>query len=86
MRSGGFEIRTSKSPQKLAFVGAFCSGKTTLFNGFKQRLQGDLRFVFVEEAARMFLRNNPFSLAGRHSLDVQRKIQECIIEIAYLST
>jgi hypothetical protein len=34
MRCGGFEIRTSKSPQKLAFVGAFCSGKTTLFNAY----------------------------------------------------
>ena len=64
----------------MAFVGAFCSGKTTLFKGFKQKLQGDPRFAFVEEAARMFLRNNPSSLAERNSLDVQRKIQECIIE------
>jgi nicotinamide riboside kinase len=80
VRSGDLEIRSSKSLQKLAFVGAFCSGKTTLFNGFQQRLQGDPRFVFVEEAARMFLRNNHFSLTERNSLHVQRKIQEFIIE------
>ena len=80
MRSGDLEIRSSKSSQKLAFVGAFCSGKTTLFNGFQQRLHGDPRFVFVEEAARMFLRNNHFSLTERNSLHVQRKIKEFIIE------
>jgi HTH-type transcriptional regulator, transcriptional repressor of NAD biosynthesis genes len=73
-------MRWSKSTQKLAFVGAFCSGKTTIFNGFKQRFQRDPRFAFVEEAARKLLQNNPFSLTERNSLDVQRKIQKFIIE------
>ena len=80
MRDEGLEIGSFQSTQKLAFVGAFCAGKTTLFNAFKQRLQGNPRFAFVEEAARTFLQKNPFPLAERNSLDVQREIQEFIIE------
>jgi nicotinamide riboside kinase len=64
----------------LALIGAFCSGKTTLFNGLKQRLEGDPRFAFVEEAARAFLQIQSLSLVERNSLDIQRKIQEFIIE------
>jgi nicotinamide riboside kinase len=43
-------------------------------------LEGDPRFAFVEEAARAFLQFHSLSLVGRNSLDVQRNIQEFIIE------
>jgi nicotinamide riboside kinase len=46
----------------------------------KQRLTGDPRFAFVEEASRKYLENNHLTIVERNSLDVQRKIQEFIIE------
>lgn len=73
-------MNSSQPTQKLALIGAFCSGKTTLFNELKQRLQGDPRFAFVEEASRMFLQTNHFTLDERNSMAVQRKIQDYIIE------
>jgi len=71
---------SSQSTQKLALIGAFGSGKTTLFNALKRRLDRDLRFAFVEEAARAFLQFHSLTLVERNSLDIQRKIQEFIIE------
>ena len=76
----GLEIGSSQPTQKLALIGAFGSGKTTLFNGLKRRLDRDLRFAFVEEAARAFLQFHSLTLVERNSLDIQRKIQEFIIE------
>ena len=64
----------------MALIGAFGSGKTTLFNALKQRLQHDPRFAFVEEASRKYLENNHLSIVERNSLNIQSKIQEFIIE------
>lgn len=77
---GGLEIRSSQVVQKMALIGAFCSGKTTLFDELKRRLQEDTRFAFVEEASRKFLQINHFSLVERNSIDVQRRIQDFIVE------
>ena len=46
----------------------------------KQRLGGDLRFAFVEEVSRKYLENNHLTIVERNSLDIQRNIQEFIIE------
>ena len=43
-------------------------------------MEGDPRFAFVEEASRAFLQIHSLSLAERNSLDIQRNIQEFIIE------
>lgn len=43
-------------------------------------MERDTRFVFVEEASRKYLENNRLSIVERNSLDVQRNIQEFIIE------
>ena len=43
-------------------------------------MEGDSRFAFVEEAARAFLQFHSLSLVERNSLDIQRNIQEFIIE------
>ena len=79
MVEGGLEIRSSQPTQKLALIGAFGSGKTTLFNALKQRMQQDPRLAFVEEVFRKYLENNRLSVVERNSLDVQRNIQEFII-------
>lgn len=80
IKNGGLEISSSQLVQKIALIGAFCSGKTTLFHELQWRRRGDPRFAFVEEASRRFLQLNNFSLIERNSIDVQRKIQNFIIE------
>jgi nicotinamide riboside kinase len=79
-KNGGLEISFSQLVQKVALIGAFCTGKTTLFHELKWRRRGDPRFAFVEEASRRFLQLNNFSLVERNSIDVQRKIQNFIID------
>ena len=43
-------------------------------------MKHDPRFAFVEEVSRKYLENNHLSIVERNSLDVQRNIQEFIIE------
>lgn len=68
--------RSEQEPKikKIAFVGTSCVGKTTIIDHFKKRFSGNPSVKFVEEAARIFFRQNP-QIKDRFSVDAQGQIQ-----------
>jgi nicotinamide riboside kinase len=57
---------------KVAIVGAFCTGKSTLFNKFRE-INTD--WAYAPEAAREFFDANPVDLKDRLKLELQSQIQ-----------
>ena len=61
--------------KKIAFVGTSCTGKTTLFECYRDRYSGDGGALFVEEASRAYFQDNP-NIEDRFSVRVQGEIQQ----------
>ena len=59
----------------LAFVGAGCTGKTTLLEAYRERFRGDPRLGFVSESARQYFENHPMPERLRFTATVQGEIQ-----------
>jgi nicotinamide riboside kinase len=64
---------------KVALVGTFCSGKTTLWSFLKNKVS-DSSVVFTEEVSRPFLEKRNLSVTERDSYEIQREIQRIIID------
>lgn len=60
--------------KKIAFVGTSSVGKTTILDHFKKRSTLNLNMIFVEEAARIFFKQNP-QIEDRFSVNAQGEIQ-----------
>jgi nicotinamide riboside kinase len=60
---------------KIAIVGAFGTGKTTLFDLYRQKHQQDHDWVFAPEAARLFFNAHPADISKRMEVSIQRDIQ-----------
>ena len=65
---------------KVAFVGAGCVGKTTLFNRLKQEYDGQDDVLFVSESAREYFAQHDVPHETRLSYEVQKAIQTMAME------
>lgn len=66
--------RSEQEPKKIALIGTSRVGKTIIFEYFRKSFAGNPNVAFVEEAARIFFRQNP-QIRDRFSVDAQGKIQ-----------
>lgn len=66
--------------KKVTLSGTFCVGKTTMFTTYERRLQGNSHVAFVAEPARKFFQKNPYSVIERATTNVQRQMQELILQ------
>jgi len=64
-----------ESARKIAFVGTMSTGKTTIFDHYRQKFSGDPTVVFVEEAARRYFKDNP-EIVDRFAKEPQGEIQQ----------
>jgi len=71
-------MREREKPVKIAFVGTSHTGKTTLFEFYRQKLGNDSKIAFVKEASRLFFQTN--AVDNRFSAETQGKIQEIILK------
>lgn len=66
--------------KKIAFVGAGCTGKTTLLESLRLEYSGREDTVFIEEAARKFFAGNDLPDHERRTPEVQSRILYMILE------
>jgi nicotinamide riboside kinase len=70
-----------QEPLKIAFVGACCSGKSTLIDHFSQQYKGNKQIAYVPEGAREFLSNqNPQELMQMDPFDIQKGIRRLTLQ------
>ena len=67
-------------PEKYAFVGAACVGKTTLLEKLRTEFATRPDVAFIEESAREYFTANPTPIDQVFSFETQKRLQDMIIE------
>ncbi|UOX90980.1 ATP-binding protein [Amycolatopsis sp. FBCC-B4732] len=66
---------TDNEPKIIAFIGAGCVGKTTLFEAYRTRFAGDDRVSFAAEAAKQYFSTHEIPDEDRFMAPAQGEIQ-----------
>ncbi|WP_158641421.1 ATP/GTP-binding protein [Amycolatopsis eburnea] len=67
-------------PKIVAFIGAGCVGKTTLFEAYRRRFAGDSRVSFASESAKLYFSTHKIPDEDRFEAPAQGEIQAMALQ------